>query len=182
MSVFSPTEGLPYPHRRLYEVGLKMASAQTPAYDLAGMFHVAEHEDQTWGLVTVPNALVRGVYAAMDAPGAELPPTNDGGRLNAHITVLRPDEIVQIGGADKLKPDRGKQFNYTLGRLVTFRPAGWPGMERAWAVRVHSPDLQRLRRSYGLSSLPNEGKYDFHVTVAVRRSGVLGRNERRKSD
>jgi hypothetical protein len=43
-------------------------------------------------------------------------------------------------------------------------------------LRVHSPELQELRRSYGLSSLPNDGKFDFHITVAIRRKNVLGRN------
>ena len=92
---------------------------------------------------------------------------------------MRPEELKQIGGADKVT-ERGKQFHYTLSRLYSVEPDGWSDMARVWFLRVHSPELQALRRSYGLSSLPNEGKHDFHVTVGVRRKGVLGRNATHK--
>lgn len=167
---------------RMYELGEKLAADRTPtpAYCLSGMLYVKEGEMGTWGMLSVPNALVRGVFAAMDEPGIELPPSGSDGKLMAHISVFRPDELEMIGGADRLS-ERGKRFAYTLGRLVEVEPAGWPEMSKCWFIRVHSPELQTLRRSYGLSSLPNDGKYEFHVTVAVRRRGVTGRNDKSKS-
>jgi hypothetical protein len=85
------------------------------------------------------------------------------------------------GGPDKVT-ERGKQFRYSIGRLMEVVPDGWADMAKVWFLKVHSPDLQALRRSYGLSSLPKDGKYDFHVTCAVRRKKVLGRNDSRKGE
>ncbi len=147
-------------------------SAPEPAYNLAGTLYLAE---SGWVLLQVPNALVRGVFAAMHEPGAELPPSGPDGRLNAHISVFRPEELEALGGGEKVT-ERGKQYRYSIGRLVTVEPDGWSEMARVWFLKVHSPELQALRRSYGLSSLPKDGKFDFHITCAVKRRGVLGRN------
>lgn len=159
--------------RRLVE---KTAGDAEPAYNLVGTLYRSSSD---WVLLQVPNALVRGVFAAMHEPGAELPPSGEDGRLNAHCSVFRPEELEAIGGADKVT-ERGKQFRYSIGRLMSVEPDGWSAMERVWFLTVHSPELMALRRSYGLSSLPNEGKYAFHITVACRRRGVLGRNDKAK--
>jgi len=169
-----------------YRLGEKLASDASPSYSLRGLLHTTrgggdQGADKVWGLLSVPNALVRGVFDAMDENGVELPLSGPEGRLNAHITVLRPDEIAMCGGPEAFTKDRGRAFRYTLGRLVEFDPAGWPEMSRCWAIRCHSPELQQMRRSYGLSGLPDNGKYDFHITVAVRRRGVLGRNDKAKA-
>jgi hypothetical protein len=192
------TDGPPAADRWAYGVGLalgarlaKQAADATPAtpdapddgpvpaYNLAGTLYLAS---TGWLLLGVPNALVYGIYAAMREPGASLPPgPGPGGRLNAHVTVMRPEELARVGGPDRVT-ERGKQFHYSLGRLVTVEPASWQGVDRVWMVTVHSPELQALRRSYGLSSLPNGGRHAFHVTVAVRRRGVLARNDKSKAD
>lgn len=185
MSLLSPSFGLPYWHAQALALGVKYAlDQQTPeppqvAYNLSGLLYVTDHGGKPWGLLSVPNALVRGVFDAMHEPGIELPLS--GGKLDAHITVFRPEEIERLGGPEALRNDRGKPFGYSLGRLVSVEPAGWPEMARCWMVRVHSPQLQQLRRSHGLSSLPNEGKYDFHITVGVRRRGVLNRSTTAKN-
>ena len=46
-----------------------------------------------WGLLKVPNALVRGAFDALDELGAELPVKKSTGGLNAHISVFRPEDI-----------------------------------------------------------------------------------------
>lgn len=146
------------------------------AYSLSGELYGSRNK---WILLSVPNALVYGVYNAMNEPGIELPPSKGAGRLNAHISVIRPEELDSIGGVEKIT-ERGKHFTYTLGRLMSTSPDGWPEMDRVWFIHVHSPELQALRRSYGLSSLPKEGQLAFHISVAVRRRGVLSRNEKSK--
>lgn len=176
------TDGIGYWNKQAMLVGEKIAATKgNVSYNLSGMLYIKDGSHGTWGMLSVPNALVHGVFSAMDETGIELPPSGSDEKLNAHITVFRPDEIKMLGGADKMKNDRGKRFVYTVGRLVSFDPRGWPEMAKAWVLRVHSPELQSLRRSYGLSSLPNDGKFDFHITVAVRRKKVLGRNETSKA-
>lgn len=160
--------------RTLEAVGQHLVKAggdAVPAYDLVGTLYRGPGD---YVLLSVPNALVRGVFSALHAPGAELPPGYHGGPFTAHITVFRPDETALVGGADRIS-ERGKQFTYSLGRLVTVVPEGWAGVSKAYLLTVHSPALQALRRSYGLASLPNQGKFAFHIACAVIRRGVLGR-------
>jgi rubrerythrin len=144
--------------------------------NLVGLLQITEHKGRKWGVLSVPNALVRGVYSAMKEPGISLP-LNKAGDLNAHITVFRPEEIDQLGGPDTLKADRGKQFTYTIGRLESVSITSMSDVTKAWMLRIHSPELQKLRRTYGLSSRPKDDKFDFHITVALRRKGVLMTNQ-----
>jgi len=174
MSILRVTDQPPLWAALIFDVGakfVKTADDPTIVYNLVGRLYLS---DSGWLMLSVPNALVRGVFSAMKEPGIELPPSGADDNLNAHISVFRPEEIAQLGGAEKVT-ERGKQFTYTLGRIYTVEPE-WAEMEKVWFIKVHSPELQELRRSYGLSSLPNNGKYHFHITVAVRRKRVLGRN------
>lgn len=145
------------------------------SYTLAGTLQLSA---SGWLLLNVPNALVQGVFSAMQEPGLELPPSDSDGRLNAHISVMSKKEVAAIG-PDKIS-ERGKQFRYTLGRFYAVNPDGWLDFDVVYMIRIHSPELQALRRSYGLSSLPGNGRKEFHITCAVRRRGVLGRNEKTK--
>jgi hypothetical protein len=163
---------------RAGEALVKTAGDAKLVYNLSGAVYLSS---SGWLLMGVPNALVRGVFSAMKEPGIELPPSGDDGQLNAHVSVMRPEEIEMIGGPSKIT-ERGKSYQYALGRMYEVEPDGWSEMSKVWFIRVHSPELQELRRSYGLSSLPNDGKYDFHITCAVRRKKVLGRNDTAKGN
>ena len=167
-------------HRQVYQLGVKLAADGVPAYNLAGMFQLSHHKDKPWGILSVPNALVRGVFDALHEPGVELP-LDSAGQLNAHISVMSPEDIAMVGGPEALANDRGHQFSYNLGRLVRIDdPGGWPEMRSVFALLVHAPQLQALRRSYGLSSLPHGGEYAFHVTVGRVKRAVTGRNDKAK--
>lgn len=149
---------------------VKYAGTGMVSYGLSGALYLSQ---SGYLLLSVPNALVRGVFQALDEHGVELPPSEHGSGFNAHVTVMSPEEVEKVGGGEKIT-ERGKHFRYSLGRLREVEPDNWPGMSRVWYVDVHSPDIQALRRSYGLTSLPHGGDYEFHITVAVRRRGVLG--------
>lgn len=146
----------------------KSAADATISYGLSGRL---TKTDKNWVMLSVPNALVRGAFDALHEIGAELP-LNSEGRLNGHISVFRPDEIEQIGGADKLT-ELGHQYHYTLGPLKTCEPDGWKDVAQVWMLEVRSPELSKLRRSYGLSDLP---KYPFHLTIAKRMKGTIAHN------
>jgi len=128
-----------------------------------------------WILLSVPNAIVQGLFAALDVPGAELPPSGPDGKLNAHISVIRGDELASIGGPSKVT-ERGRRFKFQLGPVQECTPKGWGDMSKVWFVKCHSPELEALRRSYGLSSLPKNNEFNFHLTIAVRRKHVLREN------
>lgn len=153
--------------------GNKQASTNQP---LSGRLYCAK---SGWLLLSVPNALVRGVYDALSAPGAELPragvmnvPNVAVDLLNAHISVMTADEVASIGQNNI--NERGHAFPYSLGPLKELDVKNIAGVSKVWAITVTSPALADLRKSYGLSALPN-GR-PFHITVAVRRKGVLQDN------
>lgn len=153
--------------------GNKQASTNQP---LSGRLYCAK---SGWLLLSVPNALVRGVYDALSAPGAELPragvmnvPNVDGELLNAHISVMTADEVRDIGHNNI--NERGHSFGYSLGPLKELDVKNVAGVSKVWAITVTSPALADLRKSYGLSALPDG--HPFHITVAVRRKGVLQDN------
>lgn len=179
MTLISVRDGPSLPHRLAHLAGqalVKRGAAPVTSYSLAGVLYLSQ---SGWLLLSVPNSLARGVFAAMHEPGIELPPSEHGQAFNAHVSIMTPDELERLGGPDKVS-ERGKQFYYTLGRLKEVEPDGWANVAKAWYVTIHSTELQTLRRSYGLSSLPHGGEYDFHLTVAVRRRGVLGKNDSSK--
>lgn len=130
-------------------------------------------------IVAVPTALVRGLFDAIHEPGISLPSVIDGGALRAGIVVMTPDEVKQIGGADKIS-ERGKQFVYFLGDLQEAPAKGWPGVSTCWHMRINSPELGKLRRTYGLPT-KLEGMSDFSIVVACRKVGVLTANETSKT-
>jgi hypothetical protein len=116
--------------------------------------------------LSVPNNLARGVFDSLHEVGIELPSKR--GLFNAHVTVASREELATIGGGDKIS-ERGHSFSYTLGPLREVVPAGWAEMSRVWFLEVRSPELEKLRKSYGLPAQP---PVPFHLTVAVRRKSV----------
>jgi hypothetical protein len=152
----------------------RMAKSKAPKTIscLAGKLYLSK---SGWGLMAVPNALVRGLFDAMHEPGVILPPQDSDlpkskWRLNAHVSVLRPDEIEKAGGSSVIT-EWGKHFHYQLGPVKRVEPAGWDGMKEVYFVDIDSPELEEMRAKYGLSRLPNKGKFRFHVTIGVKPKG-----------
>lgn len=161
--------------------GNKQASV---SYPLSGRLYLTK---ANWLMLSVPNALVRGVFDAISAPGAELPTQSATGApetasglgdvLNANIAVMTADEVAKIG-ADSIN-ERGHSFGYALSGMTELTVSHLPGVSKAWALQISAPSLSALRKSYGLSPTPrDQGK--FHILVAVRRKGVLSDNGQAK--
>jgi hypothetical protein len=159
---------------------VKSAAGGKPAttHSLSGELYLSK---SGWLLLQVPNALVRGAFAALNEPGVELPPDGPDGGLNAHISVIRPEELEEQGlTGDDIK-ERGQHFKYTLGPIQTVTPKGWDEMSKVWFIKVNSPELKKLRRTYGMTSLPKNGEFEFHISIGVRRKGVLSGSTTRKA-
>jgi ADP-ribose pyrophosphatase YjhB (NUDIX family) len=158
----------------------KIAGAE---YHLSGRLYLAK---SGWLLLAVPNALVRGVFDAISHAGVELPlagtmnvPNVDKELLNAHISAMTAEEVERIGPG-RIN-ERGHSFKYSLGPVKEITPGNIDGVSKIWAIQVSSPELSALRKSYGLSALPN-GDHPFHITVAVRKRNVLRANDVSKFD
>lgn len=179
MSLLLPQKAGEYDHARAFQ--WVKAAGKRPHYALTGRLILSE---SGWLLLEVPNALIRGAFQALDEPGTELPTkdTNDpNSQVRAHVSVVRPEEIATIPGGAEAISERGRHFRYRLGRIRKLKPSGWKEMSRCWVIEVKSPELEKLRKTYGLSAKPNEDKFDFHITFAVRRKGVLYANDKSKA-
>lgn len=154
---------------------IKVAGDAVSAPVLSGRLYLSK---SGWLLLSVPNGLVRGIFDTLDEEGLEIPPGKNGQPYDAHISVMRKEEVESIGGGDVIT-ERGKSFHYQFGPLKTVAPAGWDEMSKVWFVEVQSQELRNLRKSYGLPGLPqrNGEELQFHITVAVRRKKVLQENE-----
>lgn len=151
-------------------------AAQQNVNNMAGRLYASA--ETGYVLLSVPNAIVHGARSAINAQGVEPPPAH-GGSYRAHITVMRPEEVSQVGGLGRIN-ERGQSFHYRITGFKEIAPSGWPEMSRVWVFTVKSPELERLRKSYGLSATPKNGEYPFHITVAVRRKKVLQRGPVKK--
>lgn len=149
----------------------KLGAAPQKVHALSGELY---YSDSGWLLLRVPAAFVRGAFDALDVLGAELPPGKNGKPFNPHISVMHRKEIEALGGPGRIS-ERGHHFSYTLGPVKEVEPQGWDEMSAAYLIETPSPDLEDLRKSYGLS--PRLKDHQFHVTIGVKRKGVLKDND-----
>jgi 8-oxo-dGTP pyrophosphatase MutT (NUDIX family) len=155
----------------------KAASDAVSTYALKGQLYKSK---SGWILLRVPNAILRGAFDALDVRGASLPYHTDGS-LSAHISVMRPEELEEQGISPDNVSERGKFFSYQLGPVKEVNPKGWDEMSKVWFIECRSPELQNLRKTYGLTPKMNDNQHEFHITIAVRKKHVLGRNETSKA-
>lgn len=122
-----------------------------------------------WVLLEVPNAIGNGLFQALSEHGIEQPISETSGRYNAHISVIRPEEVAAVGGPEMIKA-RGQSIGFNLGSVrVISNPGGWADVSKVWVVEAKSPELMQLRKSLGLG----EPKYPFHITFAIRKKNAL---------
>lgn len=148
--------------REIGQLWTKSAAVAEKSFSLTGILYLSQ---TGWLLLSVPNMFVRGAFDAIHEKAIELP-LDENGRLNAHISVMSPDEVEEAGGADAIT-ERGHQFSYSLGPLREVSPHDWRGVSKVWYITVDSPELRDLRRSYGLP--PLRRGFDHHITVAIRK-------------
>ena len=68
----------------------------------------------------------------------------------------------------------GEDFAFTVDKLYSTEPEGWDEVKQVFFLSVKSPELEALRKKYGLSKLLNG--HDFHITFAVRLRNPRAKN------
>lgn len=118
-----------------------------------------------WLLLLVPNAIGNGLFQALSEHNIEQPVQEGTGQYNAHVSVMRPEEVEQAGGPDAIKA-RGQTVGFNLGGVTEIaNPGSWSEVSKCWVIGVQSPELMQIRRAAGLG----EPKYPFHITFAIRK-------------
>ena len=82
----------------------------------------------------------------------------------AHIPVI-PAREAGFQYLDEIK-EVGKEFTFEIEGLYSMKPSLWPEVEEVWFFKIHSPELEKLRRQYFLPEHPNG--HPFHLTIAVK--------------
>lgn len=129
---------------------------------MSGVLILGELPDP-WILLKVSEDFKRSVF---NANRTEEMVYDDG---DAHISVFDEDEVTQIGSDIK---ELGTPFSFTLKNICKVDPEGWDEMEAAWFVVVESPELEKLRSSYGLTPKLHDN-HEFHITFAVKPKNKL---------
>jgi len=110
----------------------------------------------------IPNKFLDGIFEMLDEDNAEKEPGSRG--VGSHISVIDSEEYEE----NKLEiKELGKEFSFTFGNVVSLNPEGWDEMERVWFLQAMSKELEKLRKSYGLTPLLN-GNHEFHISFATQ--------------
>ena len=96
----------------------------------------------------------------LDKPEVATDPTD---YVGAHISVMYAEETKRL---KKRVREIGEDFQYTLDKMYVTTPENWDDVQEVYFIAVKSPQLEGLRRKYGLR--PKLNGHDFHITVAVR--------------
>ena len=116
----------------------------------------------------VPDEIIDGFFEMLPGRGLDKPEAaTDKEYVGAHVSVMRPEEHERIVKKKKRVREIDEDFAFTLDKLYSTEPEGWDGVKEVFFVSVKSPELEALRKKYGLSKLLNG--HDFHITVGVRR-------------
>ncbi len=118
--------------------------------------------------LTVPSSLIKGVFDALDEPGAEFVVRNN--RTESAIKVMTKEEVDKIGGNSHIS-ERGHSYHYTLGPIVELPASG--EYDKLWAISIKSNDLEDIRKSYGLEASPQLG---FYIPVGCKKNKVTEDN------
>ena len=113
----------------------------------------------------IPNSMINAFYSLIDEKDIEKPPYDkaENNKIGAHISVMNQDEFDEPTEIAEI----GEDFSFKLSKIYSTKPDGWDEMEHVWFISVESPDLEKLRKKYGLSK-KHKG-HDFHITVAVKK-------------
>jgi hypothetical protein len=82
----------------------------------------------------------------------------------AHVPIISAREAAfhYLDSIDQL----GKEFSFEIEGLYSMEPLSWPEVEQVWFFKIHSPELEKFRRTYFLPACP--GGHAFHIVVAVK--------------
>jgi hypothetical protein len=124
----------------------------------------------------VDNRFISSLIPYLKAYGLIRPPYFNlfGSPEGAHIPVIPAREMA----FQYLEPvqEIGSEFSFELQELNSVEPSSWPEVEQVWFFKLHSPELEKLRRKYFLPELPRG--HSFHITVAVKPKLALSKQPR----
>lgn len=110
----------------------------------------------------VSNKFISDVLPLLQTRGKITPPSGFGkkGSKGAHISVIYKNELNFPMG---MLPELGKKITFYVVDIGTAQKNKNGVDQKIWMIRIVSPELEKLRKKYGLNPLCH-GE-DFHITL-----------------
>lgn len=117
----------------------------------------------------VSRDFIKKIVPLVESPGKIVAPRFSSFKksIGAHISVISEKEQVE-NEIWEIK-EIGQEFNFTVTELRSAKVMRGDQMKKVWFLSVASPELERLRENYGLSSRLNDR--DFHITIGLQVPG-----------
>ena len=170
LGIIKGAEWLKALHAEMFTYGqahghMNKSAEHTSVHALAGRLQAGPNGNLE---LTVPSSLIKGVFDALDEPGAEFVVRNS--RTECAIKVMTKEEVDKLGGVSHIS-ERGHSYHYTLGPIVELPATG--DYDKLWAISIKSNDLEDIRKSYGLETSPQLG---FYIPVGCKKKRVTEDN------
>lgn len=130
---------------------------------------ILKQKDNGYLYLEVSDDFIAQALPLIEAHGKIVPPRHFTSKkgIGAHISVMYENEQI-INEIWEIK-ELGQEFTFTVMELRTVKLNKNNKMRKLWLIAVASPELEKLRESYGLSSkLKN---HDFHITMGTQVPG-----------
>ncbi len=130
---------------------------------------VLKQKDNGYLYIDVSNDFIAKTLPLIEAPGKIAPPRHYACKkgIGAHISVMYENE--QITNEIWEIKELGQEFTFTVKELRTVKLNNHNKVRKLWLIAISSPELEKLRESYGLSSLLKDR--DFHITIGTQVPG-----------
>lgn len=130
---------------------------------------ILKQKDNGYLYIEVSRDYIAQILPLIQAPGKLVPPRHYKSKngIGPHISVMYENEQIE-NEIWEIK-ELGQEFSFSILELRTVRLNKDGKMKKLWLLAVSSPELERLRESYGLSSKLKG--HDFHITICTQVPG-----------
>ena len=113
--------------------------------------------------VDIDDAYIHKLISFIHEEGFKEPPYfGKPGLVGAHISVIYYDEANNYGLGEV--EECGKLIIFTPKQCQVVHPPKWKETESLYLITVEAPELDRIRKKYGLP----RREYEFHITVGIK--------------
>jgi len=116
--------------------------------------------------ISIDNNYIHKLIEFIREEGFEIPPYFGTGLHGAHITVVTVEEAALHTVGTIL--EHGQRVRFEPKECQVVHPPAWAEGDLAYLITIEAPFLDELRQKYGLP----KSRYDFHITIGVKRTGV----------
>lgn len=113
--------------------------------------------------VDLDDEYIHKLVTFIQKDGFEEPPYFGSAELvGAHISVMYAEEVKKYGVEDI--QEYGETIYFVPKTCQVVHPPKWHEIDEVYFIVVEAPELDRIRKKYGLP----KKEYDFHITIGVK--------------